>query len=76
MVKHLCHAIREKLDYCSKRRKQKSVSYKPFTIQLLYGSSGYKQEIDVGVDLGAKHTGIAITSNDNVLVKGEIEVTS
>ena len=57
-----------------KEKKAKIISYKPFTIQLLYGSSGYKQKIDVGVDLGAKHTGIAMTSQDKVLVKGEIEL--
>lgn len=42
--------------------------------QLLYGSSGYKQEISVGVDLGAKHVGIVMTSEDKVLIKGEIEL--
>jgi hypothetical protein len=57
-----------------KSKKAKIASYKPFTIQLLYGSSGYKQLVNIGVDLGAKHTGIAVTTNDKVLVKGEIEV--
>jgi hypothetical protein len=27
----------------------------PFTIRLLYGSSGYKQEVTLGVDAGSKH---------------------
>lgn len=27
-----------------KQKKAKIISYKPFTIQLLYGSSGYKQQ--------------------------------
>src|SRR5690625_1408986 len=57
-----------------KEKKAKIASYKPFTIQLLYGSSGYKQPINVGVDLGAKHVGIAMTSTDKVLIKGEIEL--
>ncbi len=57
-----------------KNKKAKITSYQPFTIQLLYGSSGYKQPIRVGVDLGAKHTGIAIISDDKVLAKGEVEV--
>ncbi|MBZ5752559.1 RNA-guided endonuclease IscB [Metabacillus rhizolycopersici] len=57
-----------------KSKKARMVSYKPFTIQLLFGSSGYKQPIKVGVDLGAKHTGVAVTTNDQVLAKGEIEV--
>ena len=28
-----------------KQKKAKIISYKPFTIQLLYGSSGYKQPV-------------------------------
>lgn len=59
-----------------KQKKAKIVNYKPFTIQLIYGSSGYKQKIDVGVDLGAKHVGLAITSVDKILIKGEIELRS
>lgn len=59
-----------------KDRKAKILSYKPFTIQLLCGSSGYKQEVHLGVDLGAKHIGLAIVSEDNVLAKGEIELRS
>ena len=57
-----------------KEKKAKIVKYQPFTIQLLYGSYGYKQDIHVGVDLGAKHIGLAITSQDTVLAKGEIEL--
>lgn len=57
-----------------KNKKAKIISRKPFAIQLLYGSSGYKQEVKVGIDLGAKYTGIAIVSQDRVLIKGEIEL--
>lgn len=57
-----------------KKKKAKIINYEPFTIQLLYGSSGYKQPINIGVDLGAKYTGIAIVSEDKVLAKGEVEV--
>lgn len=55
-------------------RKAKIIKHNPFTIQLLYGSSGYKQPINLGIDLGAKHIGVAITSKKNVLAKGEIEL--
>ncbi|MBC8234624.1 RRXRR domain-containing protein, partial [bacterium] len=34
-----------------------------FTIQLLYGSSGYKQSIVVGIDTGAKRVPIAAVGN-------------
>jgi hypothetical protein len=57
-----------------REKKAKIVKYEPFTIQLLYGSSGYKQPVEVGVDLGAKTTGIAVVSEDKVLAKGEVEL--
>ena len=37
-----------------------------FTIQLLYGSSGYKQEIVVGIDTGSKRVPIAAVGNGKV----------
>ena len=48
--------------------------YKPFTIQLLYGSSGYVQPIDIGVDTGAKHIGVAAVSGSRVIITCEIEL--
>lgn len=57
-----------------KEKKTKIIKYQPFTIQLLYGSYGYKQEVRVGIDLGAKHIGVAIQSENHVLAKGEIEL--
>lgn len=50
------------------------ISRQPFAIQLLYGSWGYKQPVSVGVDLGAKHVGVAVASDTRVLAKGEIEL--
>ena len=57
-----------------KEKKAKIVSYEPFTIQLLYGSSGYKQEVTIGVDTGAKNIGVAIKTENKVIAKGEIEL--
>ena len=57
-----------------KEEKAKIVNYKPFTIQLLYGSSGYKQETRLGIDVGAKHIGVAVTSGNSVLAKGQIDL--
>ncbi|MFJ8258438.1 RNA-guided endonuclease IscB [Peribacillus asahii] len=57
-----------------KENKAKIMDYKPFTIQLLYATGETTQDIHVGVDLGTKHIGLAITSQDTVLVKGEIEL--
>lgn len=57
-----------------KNKKAKIISYKPFTIQLIYGSRGYTQNINLGIDLGAKHIGVAIVSENKILDKGEIEL--
>lgn len=35
----------------------------PFTIQLKYGSSGYKQDLTLGVDTGYSEVGISVVSN-------------
>ena len=48
--------------------------YNPFTIRLLYATGETNQEVNIGVDTGAKYIGIAITSQDKVLIKGEIEL--
>lgn len=57
-----------------KQGKAKIVSYKPFTIQLTYATGEAKQDIHVGIDEGARHIGIAITSQNRVLAKGEVEL--
>ena len=48
--------------------------YNPFTIQLTYATGEAKQTCRVGVDTGSKHIGIAITSEDKVLYKAEVEL--
>ena len=57
-----------------KENKAQIINYKPFTIQLLSPTGESTQEIHVGVDTGAKHIGIAITSENKVLAKGEVEL--
>lgn len=72
----------EPLMPCSQRKarlllkegKTKIIDYKPFTIQLLQATGETTQEVHLGVDTGAKHIGIAATSEDKVLIKGEIEL--
>ena len=46
----------------------------PFTIQLKYGSYGYKQKVSLGVDTGQRHIGFAVTSQDKVLHQSEVEL--
>jgi len=57
-------------------KQQKAKVYKrtPFTIQLLCGSSGYKQSISLGVDAGTKHIGISASTDKNVLFEGEAQL--
>jgi len=58
-----------------KQGKAKIVKYEPFTIQLLYGSSGYKQKCIVGIDAGSKNVGIAVTTEDGrVIYKAQVEL--
>ncbi|MGG0239945.1 RNA-guided endonuclease IscB [Bacillus rhizoplanae] len=57
-----------------KQGKATIIGYTPFTIQLLYATGETMQPVTIGVDSGAKHIGIAITTEDKVLAKGTIEV--
>lgn len=57
-----------------KQDKAKIVKYNPFTIQLKYPTGEAKQEINLGIDTGAKNIGVAITSGTKVLYKAVIEL--
>lgn len=57
-----------------KEKKAKIISYNPFTIQLLYATGETFQECSLGIDSGAKNIGFAITSQNKVFAKGEIEL--
>ena len=61
-----CHPAKARI--LLRERKAKPVKGKTgyFTIQLLYGSSGYKQDIVVGIDTGAKRVPIAAVGNSRV----------
>ena len=50
-----------------KEGKAKVVKRCPFTIQLLYDSTKYVQEINLGIDAGSKHIGVSATTNGKVL---------
>jgi hypothetical protein len=51
----------------------KAVRMVPFTIQLLYGSSGYTQEVSLGVDTGTQHIGVSATTEKSVLFEAEVK---
>ncbi len=55
-----------------KEGKARVLQRTPFTIQLLYGSSGYKQSVSLGVDAGTKHIGLSATTEKKVLFEAEV----
>jgi N6-L-threonylcarbamoyladenine synthase len=57
-----------------KENKAKVIKREPFTIQLLYGSSGYKQNITLGVDAGSKIVGLSATTDKQELFSAEVEL--
>ncbi len=82
MFVYVLNQIGEPLMPCSprkarillKQQKVKMIRRTPFTIQLLYGSSGYKQTVSLGVDAGTKHVGISATTEKKVLLEGEAQL--
>ena len=56
-----------------KSGKAKVVRMVPFTIQLLYGSSGYTQEVYLGVDAGTQHIGVSATTEKVILFEAEVK---
>jgi len=58
-----------------KEGKAKIYKYEPFTIQLIYGSSGYIQKSTLGIDAGSKNIGVAaVTDSGKVLYTAEVEL--
>lgn len=57
-----------------KENKAKIIKIEPFTIQLLHGSSGYKQEITLGVDAGSKVIGLSATTTKKELFSTEVQL--
>ena len=59
-----------------KEGKATVVNLTPFTIQLLYGSSGYKQKVILGIDAGYSKVGFSAKTDKKELIGGEIELRS
>jgi 5-methylcytosine-specific restriction endonuclease McrA len=55
-----------------KQDKAKVLRREPFTILLLFGSSGYRQEVVAGIDTGSKTFGCAAIANNKVLYQSEV----
>lgn len=56
--------------------KAKVVQRTPFTIQMLYGSSGYKQDITLGVSAGYSTVGYSAMTDKEELIAGELNLRS
>ena len=54
--------------------KAQRVSCKPDTIQLLYGSTGYTQDITLGIDAGYQTIGFSAVTDKEELIGGEVEM--
>jgi hypothetical protein len=57
-----------------KEKKAKVKRKDPFTIQLLYDSTKYTQEVVAGMDTGSKKIGTAAVANNTVLYQSETEL--
>ena len=57
-----------------KQGKAKVITREPFTIQFLYGTSGYKQPVTLGVDAGAKFIGLSASTGKQELYSSEVEL--
>src|SRR5258708_12842409 len=56
-----------------KEGKAKVVKMVPFTLELVYGSSGYKQEVLIGIDAGKQDIGVSATTEKVVLFEAEVQ---
>ena len=54
--------------------KAKVVKSCPFTIQLMYESTTYTQDVSLGIDAGSKHIGISATTADKELYAADVEL--
>ncbi len=54
--------------------KAKVVRRCPFTIRLLFETTGHTQPITLGVDAGSRHIGLSATTEDKVLYEADVEI--
>lgn len=57
-----------------KNGQAKIVGRDPFTIQLIYGSSGYTQPVDLGIDAGYQHIGFSAVNEKEEVLGGELKM--
>jgi len=54
--------------------KAKRVGYRPYTIQLTYGTRGHVQPITLGIDAGYLHIGFSAVTESRELIGGELDL--
>lgn len=57
-----------------KKGKAKVIRRTPFTIQLIHGSSGYKQLVTLGVDTGYNIIGLSANTENKVIFEAEVKL--
>ena len=57
-----------------KAGKAEVVQRTPFTIKLVFGSSGYKQDVTLGVDAGSKAIGLSATTDKKEVFSAEVQL--
>ena len=57
-----------------KSGKAKVFRYEPFTIQLLYETTEYTQEVTVGIDAGYQTVGFSAATEKEELISGELKL--
>jgi len=67
-----CHPAKVRI--LLKQGKAKVVRRTPFTIQLLYGSSGYTQPVSLGVDSGYFHIGLSAVTHKREVFMAEVKL--
>ncbi|WP_044207703.1 RNA-guided endonuclease IscB [Coleofasciculus chthonoplastes] len=56
------------------RGKAKITGREPFTIQLVYGSSGYTQPVELGIDAGYENIGFSAVNKKEEVIGGELKM--
>ena len=67
-----CHPAKARI--LLKEGKAKIINRKPLTIQLLFGSSGYKQDLTLGEDTGYEKIGISVVSEKAEIFSAEVKL--
>jgi N6-L-threonylcarbamoyladenine synthase len=82
LLVYILNKNNEPLMPCSSRKarlllkedKATVVKRTPFTIRLKFGSSGYKQPVNLGVDIGSKVVGLSATTKNKELYAAELHL--